>query len=126
MTTGDRGGSSPIPGSEPASTTATTGSGVPVSTPLPGLEAEGNPREPEDDDGGDLLLSEKARGKRRQVSSDGFDGVVNGLHGPTEAGQVGDATASAATTMFVGKNGFVPTEAWVSSWRQGSVGLSPV
>jgi hypothetical protein len=50
-------------------------------------------------------LSEKARGKMRQ-RTESLDGGLNV-----------ERVAAAA----VGRNGFVPTQEWVTSWQQGSV-----
>jgi hypothetical protein len=53
-------------------------------------------------------VSEKARGKMRERrSSDTFD--LAGLEG---------------IAASVGRNGFVPTQEWVTSWQQGCVSIS--
>jgi High-temperature-induced dauer-formation protein len=52
-------------------------------------------------------LSEKARGKMRQTNETGTTPVVE-----------------RAAAIAAGRNGFVPTQEWVTSWQQGLVSLS--
>ena len=64
-------------------------------------------------------VSEKVKGKRPER-----DGVVEGsaassLNDEDEEEARQSTDADERDQVFVGKNGFVPTEGWVSSWRTG-------
>jgi len=69
---------------------------------------EGDPEAP----GTPRRISEKARGKMRARSTDSVDTTAS-LERLTLAG------------VSVGRNGFVPTQEWVTSWQQG-LPLDPV
>ncbi|ORY88647.1 high-temperature-induced dauer-formation protein-domain-containing protein [Leucosporidium creatinivorum] len=98
-------------GSNPLSTIT---EGRTASTPPP-KEGEGEEGGEEGEDG-EKEVSEKARGKMRARRTDSVSSLSvadlslggNGAQSSAEEGQ-----------PFVGKNGFVPTEGWVASWRGG-------
>lgn len=66
------------------------------------------------------LPSEKVMGKRRQRSTSG-----SGLVPVAEQVLAGAVDEGVEGERFVGKHGFVPTEGWVSSWREGLVPTLP-
>ncbi|GAA5936971.1 uncharacterized protein JCM15063_000114 [Sporobolomyces koalae] len=69
------------------------------------------------------LLSEKAAGKRRERSLSAL-GSVN-LSQLSLNIDSGTSSGVEDPGPFVGKNGFVPTETWVASWREG-LPLDPI
>lgn len=93
----------------------TTGTTVPTAAPLPVL-TEGHEVQKGDANaqGQDADMSEKARGKRRERSESNVAAARL-----ADLNLRGAVDVPATTTTFVGKNGFVPTESWVASWRQG-------
>jgi len=87
-----------------------------TSVPLAALAAGEEADEAEKEaGGGGSQLSEKARGKMRARSTSGS----GGLPPVTEHALAGATDEPIEGGTFVGKNGFVPTEGWVSSWREG-------
>ncbi|KAM0787084.1 hypothetical protein ACM66B_006342 [Microbotryomycetes sp. NB124-2] len=82
---------------------------------------------------GDEGVSEKVRGKRPDRDGSDVGGETTSRRSSLAALSVQDLTLSAnddeaqgserqaveEDTVFVGKNGFMPTEGWVSSWRTG-------
>jgi len=82
-------------------------------TPSDAAATSEEPTEPDQGAGGTpKKVSEKARGKMRARSSESVDTTAS-LERLTAAG------------VAVGRNGFVPTQDWVSSWQQG-LPLDPV
>lgn len=69
--------------------------------------------------GGAGEVSEKARGKMRARSRSGSGVGVQGLPPVVERALEGAVDEVGEGERFVGKNGFVPTEGWVASWREG-------
>lgn len=103
-----------------AASAAASGSS-PLSTITEGQTASNLPPKEGEEEGGEdeeseKDVSEKARGKMRARRTDSVGSLSvtdlslggNGAQSPVEEGQ-----------PFVGKNGFVPTEGWVASWRGG-------
>lgn len=68
-------------------------------------------------------VSEKVQGKRRErsLSSATLGGGLGSLPNMSELSLIGGSGSGVEEEMgqFVGKNGFVPTEGWVASWREG-------
>lgn len=90
-----------------------------ASAPSAGLStiSEGQPASPpkEGEEGAEKEVSEKARGKMRERRTDSISSLsVADL----SLGANGGASVEEGQP-FVGKNGFVPTEGWVASWRGG-------
>lgn len=89
--------------SPPSTGTSTSTSRTQMQTPpVGGLELTGV-------DGQGQTLSEKARGKLRERNQS----------------IEWTATEEQAAAKAVGRNGFIPTQEWVTSWQQGYVTLSP-
>lgn len=79
---------------------------------------EGQPAKEGEEGKGEGRPSEKARGKMRERRTDSISSLnVADL----SLGANGGAQAPAVEEgqPFIGKNGFVPTEGWVASWRGG-------
>lgn len=60
----------------------------------------------------DPAISEKARGKMRERST---SNLVSDVSSPDLSSHEEEESEG----VFQGKNGFVPTEGWVASWREG-------
>ncbi|KAI5477870.1 hypothetical protein MNV49_005855 [Pseudohyphozyma bogoriensis] len=76
-------------------------------------------------DGEEEEVSEKARGKMKETAASAEQeerGGVDSALGMAELSLDQAGTPREEETkedVFVGKNGFVPTESWVASWREG-------
>ncbi|GAA5969685.1 hypothetical protein JCM3765_006112 [Sporobolomyces pararoseus] len=75
--------------------------------------------------GDETELSEKAAGKRRERSLSSLGTFNMSELSLNEGSGTQASTVSEDEGTFVGKNGFVPTEQWVSSWREG-LPLDPI
>ncbi|GAA5901792.1 uncharacterized protein JCM6883_000399 [Sporobolomyces salmoneus] len=71
----------------------------------------------------EVQVSEKAAGKRRERSLSSTLGTFN--MSELSLNESVMTTTTSEEGQFVGKNGFVPTESWVSSWREG-LPLDPI
>lgn len=96
---------------------------TPLSTPmLPDLEMSTLKTTPEEEEKAvstptaplmeDPAVSEKARGKMRERST---SNLVADVSSPDLSSHEEEESEG----VFQGKNGFVPTEGWVASWREG-------
>ncbi|GAA5879289.1 hypothetical protein JCM16303_003150 [Sporobolomyces ruberrimus] len=86
-----------------------------------------SPTSPGGGDGGETKMSEKAAGKRRERSLSSLGALnLSELSLNDHGGSAGGSSSAAEDHgPFVGKNGFAPTEQWVSSWREG-LPLDPI
>lgn len=92
---------------------------------LVGAGGATSPTSPGRGDGGESKMSEKAAGKRRERSLSSLGAMnLSELSLNDHGGSAGGSSSAAEDHgPFVGKNGFAPTEQWVSSWREGYVWL---
>lgn len=81
-----------------------------TDAPADGSGVRSSPEEGSPLAGASAFPSDKARGKRKERSSSSVDET---------------AIAESLSAMGVGRNGFVPTQEWVTSWQQG-LPLDPV